>query len=109
MYILAAAQSNEAANEFEKLGPGLLTYTLLEEGLKQSRADPTPNDRQLNARDWLDYAVQRVPQLTSEAIIKFKQRKGRDIDFEDTTVTTQAPRAYYRREARETGLIIQTR
>ena len=97
MFILAAAQSDEAAKEFKKFGHGLLTYTLLEEGLKQARADLQPKDKQLTAREWLDYAVQRVPQLTVEAMAKFRDYRGRDIDFEAQTVTTQAPRAYYRR------------
>ena len=97
MYILAAAQSDEDANEFKKLGHGLLTYTLIEEGLKQGRADTQPKDKQLTAREWLDYAVQRVPQLTIEAIAQFKEHKGRNIRFEEQTVTSQAPRAYYRR------------
>ncbi len=99
MYILAAAQSYQAALELEKLEHGLLTYTLINEGLQKMAADTSPKDQKLTAQEWFDYAVQRVPQEMDIASKRFVQRKGRDIDFsEPTTVTGQAPRAYYRRE-----------
>ena len=57
MYILAAAQSYQAAREFSTLGHGLLTYTLVEGGLKQFGADNSPRDNQITAEEWLDYAT----------------------------------------------------
>ena len=39
MYVLTAAQSFQAAQEVSKLGHGLLTYVLVEEGLKRAAAD----------------------------------------------------------------------
>jgi len=98
MYILAAAQSYQAALEIEKLEHGLLTHTLIERGLKEMAADDNPDDGQLMAREWLDYAVQNVPKEMEEAGEKHLKKTGREIDFGEPTVTGQAPRAYYRRE-----------
>ena len=44
MYILTAAQSYQAALEAAQLGHGLLTYALVEEGLKTPIADNEPKD-----------------------------------------------------------------
>src|SRR5262249_49574951 len=44
MYILTAAQSYQAALEAAQLGHGLLTYALVQEGLKTAAADTEPKD-----------------------------------------------------------------
>ena len=49
MHILTAAQSYQAALEASKLGHGYLTYALIEEGLRQGRADRQPQDTQITA------------------------------------------------------------
>src|SRR5437867_1113646 len=66
MYILTAAQSFQAALEAAQLGHGLLTYALVEEGLKTAAADNEQKDGVLSAREWLDFATERVPQLQEE-------------------------------------------
>jgi WD40 repeat protein/uncharacterized caspase-like protein len=119
MYILAAAQSYQAALEFKKLGHGLLTYTLIEKGLKQMAADTRPEDRRLTAREWFDFAVHQVPKETRDANARFVRRSGeaaavddltgREIDFGEETVTAQAPRAYYRREITGGPWVMATR
>src|SRR6266542_2079306 len=53
MYILTAAQSYQAAQEASQLGHGLLTYALVEEGLKQAAADSDPKDGEVWVREWL--------------------------------------------------------
>src|SRR6185295_12158198 len=73
MYILTAAQSYQAAIEAAQFGHGLLTYALVEEGLKTAVADSEPKDGILNAREWLDFATDRVPQM-QEA--KMKEGRG---------------------------------
>src|SRR5947209_12026289 len=60
MYILTAAQSYQAALEAAQLGHGLLTYALVDEGMKAMAADEEPKDGVLQAREWLDYATERV-------------------------------------------------
>lgn len=99
MYLLAAAQSYQAALEFKMLGHGLLTYTLIEQGLKSQRADTEPNDGLVTAEEWLDYAVRAVPTEIDAANETYVSRTGKGVDYgEVSTVTGQAPRAYYRRE-----------
>ena len=66
MYILTAAQSYQAAQEASQLGHGLLTYALVEEGLKQAAADGDPKDAQVWVREWFDYASTRVPNMQLE-------------------------------------------
>lgn len=105
MYILAAAQSYQAALEADELGHGLLTYALVEEGLKKVAADQAPKDGLVFLREWFDYAITRVPQLQME-----KMQQGRNIG-KDTVAfvegdekrelskrNLQRPRAFYRRD-----------
>lgn len=113
MYILTAAQSFQAALEAAQLGHGYLTYALVEEGLKTPVADTSPKDGVLIAREWLDFATERVPQMQQE-----KMTKGRGLGLEISFTegeppttdpgqrTLQRPRVFYRRELEATPLII---
>ncbi len=114
MHILTAAQGYQAALELSQLGHGLLTYTLIEEGLKTSVADIKPKDGQIILREWLNHASLRVPKLQLE-IMKLSQEKGRgtivildgEENIEDPTKRTlQRPRVYYRREPEKRPLVI---
>lgn len=112
MYILAAAQSDQAARELGRLGHGLLTYALVEDGLKQGRADDAPHDGQILLREWLDYATQRVPLLQREGMQNMGKR-GVSVSIltgeEMRSVlerSLQRPRVFYRREREEHGLVI---
>jgi WD40 repeat protein len=116
MYILTAAQSYQAAQEASQLGHGLLTYALVEEGLKQAAADNDPKDGQVWVREWFDYASTRVPNMQLE---KMKQARGVGLDLSFATgekrVTdserrvTQTPRVFYRRESEGRPLIVAKR
>lgn len=97
IYILAAAQSDQAAREFSKLGHGLLTYTLLEKGLNKFEADAN-KDGQVTAEEWLDYATQRLSHHVDDANAAHLKEKGVGVDADEITITGQSPRAYYRRE-----------
>jgi uncharacterized caspase-like protein len=113
MYILTAAQSYQAALEAAQLGHGLLTYALVEEGLKGGAADSAPQDGTVNAREWLDFATDRVPQMQEE---KMKQNRslGLNIAFTEGEQkiadpdkrTVQRPRVFYRREMEATPLVV---
>jgi WD40 repeat protein/uncharacterized caspase-like protein len=113
MYILTAAQSYQAALEAAQLGHGLLTYTLVEEGLKTAIADSEPKDGVLNAREWLDFATERVPQMQEE---KMKQARGIGLEIAFTEGeqkiadpekrSVQRPRVFYRRELEANPLVI---
>ena len=113
MYILTAAQSYQAALEAAQFGHGLLTYALVEEGLKTAVADNEPKDGILSAREWLDFATERVPQMQEE---KMKQARGlglniafaegeQKIDDPDKR-SVQRPRVFYRREMETDPLVI---
>ncbi|MEP6922325.1 MAG: caspase family protein [bacterium] len=118
MYILTAAQSYQAAQEVSQLGHGLLTYALVEEGLKQAAADDDPKDGQVWVREWFDYATARVPEMQLE---KMKQARGLGVtlSFVDGAERerapdierriTQTPRVFYRRESEGRPLIVAKR
>jgi WD40 repeat protein/uncharacterized caspase-like protein len=108
MYILTAAQSFQAALEAAQLGHGYLTYALVEEGLKTPVADTQPRDGVVIAREWLNFATERVPQMQEE---KMAQGRGIGLEGEITFVegekrTVQRPRVFYRREMETNPLVI---
>jgi WD40 repeat protein len=113
MYILTAAQSYQAALEVAQLGHGLLTYALIEEGLKTPSADTQPKDGLLIAREWLDFATDRVPLMQQE---KMNQARGVGLQVAFTEGekeiadpakrSVQRPRVFYRRELEANPLVI---
>jgi len=113
MYILTAAQSYQAALEAAQLGHGLLTYALVEEGLKTPMADNEPKDGVVSVREWLDFATERVPQMQEE---KMKQARGIGLEIaftegeqkiaEPEKRTVQRPRVFYRRELETNPFVI---
>ena len=103
MYVLAAAQGDQAAIEASKYGHGLLTYALIEEGLKRREALAPENRDYLGLRQWLGFAQQRVPALQL-ALMQDAARAGRSIAIvpgESRTIadpeerTLQRPRVFY--------------
>ncbi|MGI9167073.1 MAG: caspase family protein [Pyrinomonadaceae bacterium] len=128
MYILTAAQSYQAAQEASQLGHGLLTYALVEEGLKQAAADSDPKDGEVGVREWFDYASTRVPNMQIEKMEKArslgislsfaegeKPVEGEKHTEGDKRVlflerrVTQTPRVFYRRESEVRPLIVAKR
>jgi WD40 repeat protein/uncharacterized caspase-like protein len=113
MYILTAAQSFQAALEAAQLGHGYLTYALVEEGLKSPVADTEPKDGVLIAREWLNFATERVPQMQQEKMtqgrgvglaIAFTEGEASVTDPQKRSV--QRPRVFYRRELEASPLVI---
>ncbi|HVF22687.1 MAG TPA: caspase family protein [Pyrinomonadaceae bacterium] len=113
MYILTAAQSFQAALEAAQLGHGYLTYALIEEGLKTPVADIEPKDGVLIAREWLNFATERVPQMQQEKMtqgrglgleIAFTEGEANIADPQKRSV--QRPRVFYRRELETNPLVI---
>ncbi len=113
MYILTAAQSFQAALEAAQLGHGLLTYAVVEEGLKTAVADDQPKDGVLIAREWLDFATERVPQMQQQKMIEGRG-VGLTIAFTEGETgvadpdkrSVQRPRVFYRREMEANPLVI---
>src|SRR5438128_2218888 len=113
MYVMTAAQSHQAALEAEQLGHGFLTYALVEEGLKSDAADDEPRDGQVELREWLDYATERVPQMQEEKIHSARGLKldlafveGEEKVADASKRSLQRPRVFYRRELEANPLVI---
>jgi WD40 repeat protein len=106
MYILTAAQSYQVALEAAQLGHGYLTYALVEEGLKKGLADRDAKDGQVLAREWFNFATERVPQMQEKnlgARILLEEQKVSDPA---TTRSVQRPRVFYRRETEARPLVV---
>lgn len=103
-YLLAAAQSFQAALEFKKLGHGVLTYVLLEQGLRQRAADIDPPDGEVTVSEWLQYATQQVP-VEVESGRGVSAPAGRSADFKAVEDTGQAPRSYFRPDTTDSWVV----
>jgi WD40 repeat protein/uncharacterized caspase-like protein len=114
MYILTAAQSYQAAQEAAKFGHGFLTFALVEEGIKQSKADDEPRDGRVIAREWFDYATRRVPQMQVELMKEAQSGRGVKVAFvkgeeqiaDPAERNVQRPRVFYRRELETQPLVV---
>ena len=72
-----------------------------------------PKDGVISAREWLDFATERVPQMQEE---KMKETRGVGVEIVFTEGeqnvadpqkrTLQRPRVFYRRELEATPLVI---
>ncbi len=103
MYVLTAAQSYQAALEAAQLGHGLLTYVLVEEGLRKGEADSrAAHDGRIVVREWFDFAADRVPRMRLEQM----KQQGRGIKIAAGTLDVQRPRTFYRRELDAQPLVI---
>jgi uncharacterized caspase-like protein len=70
MRILAASQADDVALEIHDLHQGLLTYALVQEGLKPGKDGKLPaagDNGQVTLEGWLKYGEQRVPSLYEDA------------------------------------------
>jgi uncharacterized caspase-like protein len=111
IYILTAAQAYQAALEASELGHGFLTYTLIIEGLIKAAADNDKDDT-VFVREWLDYAVERVPQMQSQALqgtraLKIAFVQGEEKISDPAKRNVQRPRVFYRREMKSKPLVIE--
>jgi WD40 repeat protein len=90
MKILSATQANNVALELNSLEQGLLSYALLEDGIKNGLAD-ADKDRRLLSNEWLSFAEKRVPDLYQEVkdgkrgvIVDGKIADGRNVKIVNT-------------------------
>lgn len=93
MYILAAAQPHRAALELSRFGHGMLTYALLQEGLKDSKAADA--DGIVSLRGWLEFAAVEVRRLQNGELDSENKKRALIVEGE----SWQSPRVFYRREA----------
>ena len=115
MYVLTAAQSHQAALEVSRLGHGLLTYALVEEGLRKRLADVRPRDREIRVAELFDYATERVPHIQRDTMregargLKVQQIAfvpGEEKISDPDKRSLQRPRLFYRRELEDQPLVI---
>lgn len=113
MYVLTAAQAYQVAMEAATLGHGFLTFALAEEALKSDAADTSPKDGQVVLKEWLDYAVARVPDIHQE-MIGTRKGAGRGVSVVAKPQVlevvrqwdVQRPRVFYRREPETNPMVI---
>jgi hypothetical protein len=82
MRVLAASQADSLALESALLQHGLLTYSLVRDGLEAGRADHRPRDGRITLREWLGYGVLRVPELYGEIRRGEVRSSGRGVAVE---------------------------
>lgn len=93
MRILTATQADNVALELERLQQGLLSYTLIQEGIENRAADTEVEFKQLTSAEWLGFAVEAVPRLYEdilagkvEVLLDGKRivrgQKGRDVSVD---------------------------
>jgi hypothetical protein len=67
MRVLAASQSDQSAREMGgQIAEGVLTYTLLHDGIEANQA--ANQDGKITLQNWLNYPIKRVPHLFVEII-----------------------------------------
>jgi uncharacterized caspase-like protein len=111
IYVLTAAQGYQAALEAVELGHGFLTYALVEDGLNKGAAD-SDKDQTILIREWLDYAVDRVPEMQSAALagsrgLKIVFAPGDEKIADPMKRNVQRPRVFYRRESEPQPLVVE--
>ena len=68
MRILTATQADNVALEIGNLQHGLLTYSLVKNGLELELADYQPKDNKLFSNEWLGFTVKDVPKLYEKVL-----------------------------------------
>ncbi len=113
MFVLAASQGYQAANEARELGHGFLTYSLVAEGLRTGVADRLPADGRVTVEELFDFASSRVPELQMKQQaaggargLELGSSAARNAEAEGRDV--QRPRAFFRTRA-EAGQFVVAR
>ena len=84
MRILASTRADDMALESPMIQQGLLSYVLVEDGLIKQRADFAPTDQLIVMKEWLNYSVQRVPELYAQLL----QGDVRGVEGEQMRLTS---------------------
>jgi uncharacterized caspase-like protein len=74
--ILAASQADDVAREIGQLRHGLLTYALIYDGIESAGADFRPKDKHIDAAEWFNFGVERVPQLHGNGVDAAEPQRG---------------------------------
>jgi WD40 repeat protein len=109
MYVLTASQAVELAFESSRLKHSYLTYALVQEGLKSRLQEADENgDGEVRLKEWLDYAVQRVPEMRAGEIEQIVRSKNKSLDMVENAEQgkVQTPRVFYRTETEPLAWVI---
>jgi WD40 repeat protein/uncharacterized caspase-like protein len=102
IYILTASQSYQAALESATFGHGLLTYSLVDRGLKESKAADSKGT--ITISSWLNFVSEDVPKLKAGSEDPDRMRRlVPNAEKEET----QHPRVFYRREMSDNSFVIK--
>ena len=109
MYILTAAQSYQAALEAAEPAHGYLTFALIEDGLKRGLADRDPKDGLALAREWFNFAEERVGQMQEREMqtrlpLDFAANEAKAKDLKQSNF--QRPRVFYRRDLESRPFVV---
>lgn len=116
MKILSATQADNVALELNSLQQGLLSYALLQDGIKSGLADEN-HDKKLSTVEWLSYAEKRVPDLYQDikdgkrgVIIdgrEIKDAKGRAeiVGKKKSSIDLQKPKMFNFRNRNAAGTL----
>lgn len=113
MFVLAASQGYQVANEARELGHGFLTYAFVAEGMMTTMADRLPADGRVSVEELFEFAAVRVPELQlrqhaaggarglelGSSAARKAEAEGRDV---------QRPRAFFRTRS-EAGQFVLAR
>jgi WD40 repeat protein/uncharacterized caspase-like protein len=93
MRILASTRADDVAWESAQTQQGLLSYALVRDGLEEGKADFRPADGRIGVQEWLEYALQRVPQLYMEAMGSSVQNGATKETLPDSTADSRRKNA----------------
>ena len=82
MRVLASTRPNDLSWESETTGQGLLTFSLVEEGLRQRKADRLPTDGKITVGEWLQFGVDRVPELYAQTAAGRTKGEAKLVTFD---------------------------
>ena len=92
MRILASTRADDVAWESPQTQQGLFSYALVQNGLVDGEADSRPRDGRIGLHEWLQYAVERVPQLYAQSVAgrpPGAEQGARLVEFDSTTHTAR--------------------
>jgi hypothetical protein len=107
MRILTATQTDNIALETNQVRQGLLSYALVQNGLKEEKANYLPHDEKITLAEWLSYGVVRVPELYADMR---SGHLGKELTLEEVSGTAneklqQPPLFDFARRRREVLLV----
>jgi hypothetical protein len=112
MKLLVAAQAQQQAVEASRLGHGVLTFALVDEGLGSTarEADTDPKNGVVDLSEWLGRAALRVPEIQSDILTGLGRPVTVEADMKANSAKSSGPqvaRLYLRKgQARKAVAVV---